>query len=114
MDAKEEVKVVEEEKQPKKRKRRMRKYKVDVTTPTLNSSMQLEKSGPRAAASAATRSVIAHIPLQEPTRIWVRSNTKVHPYLVTRDYSNSKFKRFRIEKDLSVRSEEPKQPVKPE
>ena len=71
-------------KRPSKR-RRPRKYRVAMKTDTVDSSMQVTRSGPKPAASDMARSHISQIPLREPQIIWVRSSTKIHPFKVTQD-----------------------------
>ena len=85
-------------KRPSKR-RRPRKYRVAMKTDTVDSSMQVTRSGPKPAASDMARSHISQIPLREPQIIWVRSSTKIHPFKVTREYDNKKHRRFTVVRD---------------
>ena len=92
--------VLEEATQPpaKKRKRKPRQYKVSVTTPTHQSTTEVTRSGPAAAASDGARANIHQFTLKEPHKVWVKSNSKFHPYTIIRNYDNKKLRRFTLAK----------------
>ena len=85
---------------PKKRK--TRHYKVAIDTVNLRSVQDVDKSGPSAAAAHVVRSQITGLKMQTPHNVWVRSRSKFHPYVVTRDYDNKKYRRFSITKGESM------------
>lgn len=86
----------------KKRKTRVRKpkeYKVHLSNSKVSSLMTVSRSGPEAAAADVTRTHIKTVKLNTPQKVWVRSHTKFHPYIVTRNYENPKLRKFTLEKD---------------
>lgn len=83
--------------QPKKRKTKRKPYKVAVPSGDSGHSLiNVTKSSPRAAVSAAVRGVVKSIPLRTPVTVWTKSSSRVHAFTVTRDYDTKKHRRFTV------------------
>lgn len=81
-------------KEKKVRKSKAKTYQVRIG----DSTVIMTRSSPDAATRAAVRAVIKELPLQTPVRVYTKSKTKIHPYLIERDYDTSKFRRFSMRK----------------
>lgn len=97
------VRPAEEEKKDKKIKvhvkRQPKKYEVRVGDSTLF----MTKSSPQSAARAAVRGLVKHMPLKTPMKVYAKSKSKIHPYLIERDYDNKKYRSFNMQKLESVK-----------
>jgi hypothetical protein len=87
---------------PKKRKKRKtgaKNYTVGVPSShdsEKHSVVHVSRSGPKSALSSGVRQLIKSVPLNTPTKVWVKSGTHYHEYEVSRDYENPKHRRFKV------------------
>lgn len=85
-----------ERKQRQPRRRGPKDYRVSVPAKSGNSVLHVSKSGPKSATSHAVRSLVKSLPLREDVKVWTKSRSKYHPFIVKRDYDTQRHKRFTI------------------